>query len=197
VLIDGCDVATLSREAIRRAVAVVPQDISLFHRSILENIRYGRPDADDEAVTAAARAACCEAFIADLPEGFATLAGERGALLSAGQKQRIGIARALLVDAPIILLDEATSALDVESEIAVQRAIAALGRGPTIVAVAHRLSTIAGFDRIVVLEDGRIVEDGPPGELLHRGGSFARLWQMQQDELDRPDRRHSHRRAVG
>jgi ATP-binding cassette subfamily B protein len=197
VLIDGCDVATLSREAIRRAIAVVPQDISLFHRSILENIRYGRPDADDEAVTAAARAACCEAFIADLPEGFATLAGERGTLLSAGQKQRIGIARALLVDAPIILLDEATSALDVESEIAVQRAIAALGRGRTIVAVAHRLSTIAGFDRIVVLEAGRIVEDGPPGELLRRGGSFARLWQMQQDKLDRPDRRHSYRQAVG
>lgn len=196
VLIDGHDVASLSRDGIRRAVAVVPQDISLFHRSILENIRYGRPDASDEAVMAAARAACCEEFIADLPQGFATLAGERGALLSAGQKQRIAIARALLVDAPIILLDEATSALDVESEIAVQRAIAALGNGRTIVAVAHRLSTIAGFDRIVVLEDGHIVEDGAPSELLRRGGNFARLWQMQQDELDRPDRRRSYDTAA-
>jgi ATP-binding cassette subfamily B protein len=196
VLIDGSDVAALSRESIRRAIAVVPQDISLFHRSILENIRYGRPDAGDDAVMAAARAACCEEFIADLPEGFATLAGERGVLLSAGQKQRIAIARALLVDAPIILLDEATSALDVESEIAVQRAFTALASGRTVVAVAHRLSTIAGFDRIVVLEDGRIVEDGPPTELLRSGGTFARLWQMQQNELDRPDHARSYDRAA-
>jgi ATP-binding cassette, subfamily B, bacterial len=196
VMIDGCDVATLTREGIRRAIAVVPQDISLFHRSILENIRYGRPNASDADVVAAARAACCEEFIADLPEGFDTLAGERGTLLSAGQKQRIAIARALLADTPIILLDEATSQLDVESEIAVQRAIGALSGERTIVAVAHRLSTIAGFDRIVVLEDGRIVEDGAPDALLRNGGSFARLWQMQQDELERPDRREPAEREL-
>ncbi len=193
VLIDGQDVTTLSESDLRRAIAIVPQDISLFHRTILENIRYGRPEASDAEVRAAARAAACEEFIADLPDGYATLAGERGTRLSAGQKQRIAIARALLTEAPIILLDEATSALDIDSEIAVQRAIAALAQGRTILAVAHRLSTIADFDRVIVLEGGHIVEDGAPAELRRRrGGRFARLWQAQQKELERHDHGSAH-----
>jgi ATP-binding cassette, subfamily B, bacterial len=182
VLVDGQDVAALRQECLRRAVAVVPQDISLFHRSIRENIRYARPDASDAEVAAAARAAQCEGFIKDLPEGYDTPVGERGVRLSVGQKQRVAIARALLADAPIILLDEATSALDTESEIAVQRGLSELMRGRTILAVAHRLSTIAGFDRVVVLERGRIVEDGAPEELRRRGGLFARLWQAQTED---------------
>jgi ATP-binding cassette subfamily B protein len=164
---------------------VVPQDISLFHRSILENIRYGRPDASDAEVKAAARAARCEQFIARLPEGYDTLVGERGVRLSVGQKQRVAIARALLTDAPIILLDEATSALDTESEVAIQQALSELMHGRTLIAVAHRLSTIAGFDRVIVIDEGRIIEDGPPAQLRHRRGAFARLWQAQTDDAAR------------
>jgi len=185
ILIDGQDIASLRQEGLRRAIAVVPQDISLFHRSILENIRYGRADASDAEVMAAARAARCEEFIARLPEGYDTRVGERGVRLSVGQKQRVAIARAFLTDAPIILLDEATSALDTESEVAIQQALAELMRGRTIIAVAHRLSTIAGFDRIIVLDEGRIVEDGPPAQLRHRRGTFARLWQAQTDDTAR------------
>jgi ATP-binding cassette, subfamily B, bacterial len=189
LLIDGQDVARFSRRSLRRAIAVVPQEISLFNRTILENIRYARPDASDMEVMRAARAACCDAFIKQLPQGYHTLAGERGTLLSAGQKQRIAIARALLADAPIVLLDEATAALDVETEIAVQHAVAALAKGRTIVAVAHRLTTILGFDRIVVMESGRIVEDGAPADLIAKGGRFARLLRMQQEEMQRANRR--------
>ncbi len=200
ILIDGQDVAQLSQQSLRRAIAVVPQEVSLFNRSILENIRYARPEAADAEVMAAARAACCDDFIAALPQGFATRAGERGTLLSAGQKQRIAIARALLANAPIVLLDEATSALDVETEIAIQRAIAALARGRTVVAVAHRLSSIARFERVVVLDRGRIVEDGAPPELMRRSGAFARLWRLQEEELRRAERKaplHAFGRAAG
>ncbi len=189
LLIDGQDVACLSQQSLRRAIAVVPQEVSLFNRSLLENIRYARPDASDAEVRKAARAARCDEFIAGLPQGYATRAGERGTLLSAGQKQRIAIARALLADAPIVLLDEATSALDVETEIAVQRAIAALAKGRTVVAVAHRLSSIARFERVVFLDHGRVIEDGAPTELMRRGGAFARLWRMQEEELQRANRR--------
>lgn len=182
VLIDGQDIARLRQDSLRQKIAVVPQDISLFHRSILDNIRYGRSDASDEEVIEAARAAQCDGFIRQLPEGYATLVGDRGVRLSVGQKQRVAIARAVLADAPVILLDEATSALDTESELAVQRALSELMRGRTILAVAHRLSTVIGFDRIVVLEEGRVVEDGPPHELRRRNGAFARLWQAQTDE---------------
>ena len=185
ILIDGQDIASLQQDSLRRAIAVVPQDISLFHRSILENIRYGRPDATDAEVMTAARAARCEQFIARLPEGYDTLVGERGVRLSVGQKQRVAIARALLTDAPIILLDEATSALDTESEVAIQQALSELMRGRTLIAVAHRLSTIAGFDRVVVIYEGRIIEDGPPVQLRHRRGTFARLWQAQTDDAAR------------
>jgi ATP-binding cassette subfamily B protein len=179
VVVDGQDIAGVTQESLREALAVVPQEISLFHRSVLENIRYGRPDATDAEVVAAAKSACCHGFIEALPAGYATVVGERGLKLSGGQRQRIGIARAILKDAPIVLLDEATSALDSESEIAVQRALAELMRGRTVLAVAHRLSTLAAFERIVVIKDGRIIEDGAPAELRTRPGFFSAAWARQ------------------
>ncbi|HEX2114330.1 MAG TPA: ABC transporter ATP-binding protein [Alphaproteobacteria bacterium] len=179
ILVDGQDISLMNQDSLRSAIAVVPQDVVLFHRSVLENVRYGRPDATDEEVAAAARAAHCADFIRQLPEGYDTIVGERGVRLSGGQRQRIGIARAILADAPIVLLDEATSALDTESELAIQHALAELMRGRTVLAVAHRLSTIARFDRVIVMNDGRIVEDGPPAELARRNGHFGRLWRMQ------------------
>jgi ATP-binding cassette subfamily B protein len=183
ILIDGQDVALVTQDSLRAAIAVVPQEISLFHRSIMENIRYGRPDASDEAVFAAAQAARCHDFIQALAQGYDTLVGERGVKLSGGQRQRVGLARAFLKNAPLIILDEATSALDTEAEIEVQHALDALMRGRTVLAVAHRLSTLANFDRIVVLVDGRIVEDGHPAELRRRGGVFDTLWRMQAEGL--------------
>ena len=179
VLIDGQDVAAMTQDSLRRSMAVVPQDVVLFHRSVMENIRYGRPDASDEDVIAAAQAAHCDEFIRALPDGYATTVGERGARLSGGQRQRVGIARAILADTPIVLLDEATSALDTESELAVQQALVELMRGRTVLAIAHRLSTIARFDRVIAMKDGRIVEDGAPAELMHRDGLFGRLWRLQ------------------
>ncbi|MBV8168792.1 MAG: ATP-binding cassette domain-containing protein, partial [Alphaproteobacteria bacterium] len=179
ILVDGQDIAGVTQESLRAAIAVVPQEISLFHRSVLENIRYGLPEASDEQVLAAAKAACCHNFIEALPEGYATVVGERGLKLSGGQRQRIGIARAILKDAPIVLLDEATSALDSQSELEVQRALAELMRGRTVLAVAHRLSTLAAFDRIVVIKDGRIIEDGAPAELRKRQGFFSAAWARQ------------------
>lgn len=183
VLIDGEPVTGLSQDGLRYRIAVVPQDVSLFHRSVLENIRYGRPDAPDADVHAAARAARCDDFVRSLPQGYDTLVGERGILLSGGQRQRIGIARAFLKDAPVLILDEATSALDTASEIEIQQALDGLMQGRTVVSVAHRLSTVAGFDRIIVLADGHIVEDGSPGDLIRRGGPFARMWQLQARSL--------------
>ena len=175
VLIDGQDISQVTQESLRARLGVVPQDTSLFHRSIMENIRYGRPDAGDEQVHAAADAARCLDFIRAMPEGFATAVGERGVKLSGGQRQRIAIARAFLKDAPILLLDEATSALDIESEEAIRAALDRLMRGRTVLAIAHRLSTLRGFDRILVLHAGRIIEDGPPDELMRRGGAYRRL----------------------
>jgi ATP-binding cassette subfamily B protein len=179
ILVDGQAIAGVTQESLRAAMAVVPQEISLFHRSVLENIRYGSPDASDAAVIEAAKAAQCHDFIGELPAGYDTIVGERGLKLSGGQRQRIGIARAILKDAPIILLDEATSALDTESEIAVQAALAELMRGRTVLAVAHRLSTLAAFERIVVIKDGRIIEDGAPAELRKRQGFFSAAWARQ------------------
>ena len=140
---------------------MVPQDISLFHRSILENIRYGRPNATDDEVLRAAIAARCD-FVETLPEGLATMVGDRGVKLSGGQRQRIAIARAFLKDAPILLLDEATAALDSESEEAIREALGRLMRGRTVIAIAHRLATLRNFDRVVMLKAGKIIEDGPP-----------------------------------
>jgi ATP-binding cassette subfamily B protein len=179
ILIDGQDIAALSQETLRRAIAVVPQEVVLFHRSVLDNIRYGRPEASDEEVREAARAAQCDSFVRHLTDGYATKVGERGARLSGGQRQRIGIARAILANAPIIILDEATSALDSESEGLVQRALANLLEDRTVLAIAHRFSTIAAFDRVIVMDRGRIVEDGRPEELQRAGGLFAMLWRMQ------------------
>ncbi|MBB3267847.1 ATP-binding cassette subfamily B protein [Azospirillum sp. OGB3] len=179
ILIDGQPLTTLVQDDLRAKIAVVPQDIALFHRPILENIRYGRPGASDEEVFEAARHAFCDGFIRQLPEGYGTLVGERGVRLSGGQRQRLGIARAFLKNAPILILDEATSALDTQSEQEIQAALADLAQGRTVVAVAHRLSTVSAFDRVLVLVDGRIAEDGHPTELRRRGGLFNSLWQLQ------------------
>ncbi len=179
LLIDGQNIAQVTQESLRSSIAVVQQDISLFHRSLLENLRYGRPEATDEEVYRAVEAAKCNEFIDQLPEGFDTLVGERGMKLSGGQRQRLAIARAFLMDAPIVLLDEATSALDTESEQAIQEALARLFKGRTVVAIAHRLSTLDAFDRIVVLDRGRIVEDGPPRRLLQSKGVYSKMYGRQ------------------
>jgi ATP-binding cassette, subfamily B, bacterial len=179
VAIDGEVISHVTQESLRRSIAVVQQDISLFHRSLLENLRYGRPEASDEEVFRAVEAARCTEFIDRLPEGYQTLVGERGMKLSGGQRQRLAIARAFLMDAPIVLLDEATSALDTESEQSIQEALARLFRGRTVIAIAHRLSTLDSFDRIVVLDRGRIVEDGPPRGLLQTKGIYSRMYGRQ------------------
>jgi ATP-binding cassette, subfamily B, bacterial len=174
ILIDGQDISMVTQDSLRAAISVVPQDTSLFHRSVMENIRYGRPDATDEEVLQAAVAARCE-FIEALPEGFATKVGDRGLRLSGGQRQRIAIARGFLKKAPILVLDEATSALDSESEEGIREALERLMRGRTVLAIAHRLSTLRSFDRIVVLQAGRIVQDGPPDALIRREGIYREL----------------------
>src|SRR6266851_2606806 len=179
ILIDGQDIAQITQESLRRAISFVPQDISLLHRSILENIRYGRPEASDREVRAAAEAARCRDFIEALPSGFSTIVGDRGTRLSGGQRQRIAIARALLKDSPIVLLDEATSSLDGESEELIRQALDRLMRGRTVIAIAHRLSTLRSFDRIVVLERGRVVQDGSPDELLRRSGPYRTLMESE------------------
>jgi len=180
VLLDGQDISGLTQASLADAISVVPQDVMLFHRSVRENIRYGRPDASDEEVAAAAEAAGCRDFIAALPQGWETEVGDRGVKLSGGQRQRLAIARAFLRNAPVLLLDEATSALDSESEVAVQRALDRLMTGRTVIAVAHRLSTLQDFDRIVVMQNGRIVQDGTPDELQRRNGPYRDLLTRQQ-----------------
>jgi len=180
VLIDEQDIAEVTQDSLHRSIAVVHQDISLFHRSLMENLRYGMPEASAAEVARAAEAAHCTEFIARLPHGFDTIVGERGAKLSGGQRQRVAIARAFIYDAPIILLDEATSALDTESERLVQDALLRLVKGRTVIAIAHRFSSLSNYDRIVVLDRGRIVEDGAPGDLLRRpDGAFSRLYERQ------------------
>lgn len=179
ILLDGQDISLCTQQSLRRSIAYVPQESLLFHRSVAENIAYGRPDASMEEIREAARRANALEFIEKLPQGFDTVTGERGVKLSGGQRQRIAIARAMLADCPILVLDEATSALDSESEKMVQDALAELMRGRTSIVVAHRLSTVASLDRIVVLDDGGIVEDGSHAELIEAGGAYARLWNRQ------------------
>ena len=174
VTIDGQDISKVTQQSLREAISVVPQDISLFHRSIMENVRYGRPNATDDEVLRAAMAARCD-FIDSLPKGMATIVGDRGIKVSGGQRQRIAIARAFLKDAPILLLDEATAALDAESEEAIREALSRLMRGRTVIAIAHRLATLRNFDRVVMLQGGRIIEDGPPDILVQGKGPYREL----------------------
>lgn len=179
VLVDGQDVSHCTQQSLRQQVAYVPQEALLFHRTIRENIAYGRPDATEGEIRSAARQANALEFIERLPRGFDTMVGERGVKLSGGQRQRVAIARAILVDAPILVLDEATSALDSESEALVQDALENLMRGRTALVVAHRLSTVASMDRIVVLSQGAVVEDGTHHELVEADGEYAGLWSRQ------------------
>lgn len=179
IRIDGQDIAGATLESLCRNIAVISQDTSLFHRSLLENIRYGRLDASDAEVMAAARLAHCDEFIGKLPQGYQTMVGDRGVKLSGGQRQRIAIARAILKDAPILVLDEATSALDTHTEHHVQRALQALLTERTTIVIAHRLSTLAQMDRVLVFENGRIVEDGTVTTLLASNTRFAGMWQLQ------------------
>ena len=175
IMIDGQDISRITQDSIRRAISFVPQDISLLHRSVFDNIRYGKPEATEAEVMKAAEAACCRDFIEALPQGFDTIVGDRGARLSGGQRQRIAIARALLKDSPILLLDEATSSLDGESEEAIREALDHLMQGRTVIAIAHRLSTLRNFDHIVVLQDGQVIQEGTPDELMHRRGPYRVL----------------------
>jgi ATP-binding cassette subfamily B multidrug efflux pump len=184
ILIDGQDIAAVTQESLRAQISVVTQDTSLLHRSIRENIRYGRPQASDAEIIRAATLAHADEFIRELEDwkgrrGYAAQVGERGVKLSGGQRQRVAIARVILKNAPILVLDEATSALDSEVEAAIQSSLGTLMTGKTVIAIAHRLSTIARMDRLIVLERGHIVEQGSHDELLRHGGHYAALWRRQ------------------
>ncbi len=184
ILIDGQDIRDVTQDSLHDQIGVVPQDTVLFNDSIFYNIAYGRDHATREEVETAAKAARIHDFVMGLPEGYDTQVGERGLKLSGGEKQRVGIARTLLKDPPILILDEATSALDTETERDIQTELKAMGRGRTVITIAHRLSTIADADRIVVLESGEVVETGTHGALLTRDGRYAQLWQRQAAEED-------------
>ncbi len=186
VQIDGVDVSSADPKSLRQRISVVPQEIVVFGASIMDNIRFGRPDASDEDVRAAAREALADGFVQDLQDGYDTLVGERGITLSGGQRQRIAIARAILKDAPILLLDEATSALDAESEQLVQQALDRLMQGRTTLVIAHRLATILKADRILVLEKGEVIEEGTHESLVKAGGAYARLASLQFDDARLP-----------
>lgn len=182
IAVDGIDLRELQLPDLRRSIGLVSQDVFLFHGTVAENIRYGRPDATDEEVREAARIAEAHDFVAALPRGYDTIVGERGERLSGGQRQRISIARAVLKDPPILILDEATSAVDNETEAAIQRSLARIAVGRTTIVIAHRLSTIRHAHRICVMEQGEIVEEGTHEELLERDGVYARLWSVQTGE---------------
>ena len=191
ILIDGQDIATVTQESLRSHISMVTQDTSLLHRSIRDNIRYGRPQATEAEIRDAAERAHAIEFIGTLEDwngrrGFDAHVGERGVKLSGGQRQRIALARVILKNAPILVLDEATSALDSEVEAAIQEQLGDLMKGRTVIAIAHRLSTIARMDRLVVLDHGRIVEQGTHADLLASGGAYARLWQMQSGGFKEP-----------
>jgi len=191
IRIDGQDLRHVTQESLRQSIALIPQDTTLFHRNLLENIRYGRPRASDEEVELASRRAHAHEFIAEQEHGYRTMVGERGVKLSGGQRQRIAIARAILKNAPILLLDEATSALDSQSEQIIQSAMREAMAGKTVIAIAHRLSTVMDMDRLIVLDRGVIVADGSHSELLRQGGLYAELWRKQSggfNPVSLPDR---------
>lgn len=179
ILIDGQDIAYISQESLHSQISMIPQDPILFHRNLIENIRYGRLDATDEEVIEASKRAHCHEFIELMPEGYQTLVGERGLKLSGGQRQRIAIARAILKDAPILILDEATSALDSVTEQKIQESLEYLMQGRTTIVIAHRLSTLSDMERILVFLGGHVVEDGTHEELMDKGEHYAKLWDMQ------------------
>lgn len=179
IVIGRQNIAAVTQDSLRRKIAVIPQDPSLFHRSLRDNIAYGRPDATEEEIVAAAKAAQAHDFILNTPDGYNTMVGERGVKLSGGQRQRIAIARAILKDAPFLILDEATSSLDSDTEHTIQDALGTAMKGRTTLVIAHRLSTLAHLDRLVVLKDGQIIEDGTLEELIAHGGHFAYLWNLQ------------------
>ena len=179
VSLGGTDVSTVDPETLLRSYSMVFQDVVLFRDTVMENIRLGRRGATDEEVLEAAKAAQCDEFIRKLPQGYQTVIGENGSTLSGGERQRISIARALLKDAPVVLLDEATASLDVENESAVQTALSRLLQGKTVLVIAHRMRTVAGADHIVVLEDGHVVQQGAPAELMEQGGLYRRMVELQ------------------
>ena len=180
IAIDGSDIRDVTLDSLRGNIALVPQDTMLFHRTLMENIRYGREGASDEEVMHAAKLAHCDEFVENLSSGFNTYVGERGIKLSGGERQRVAIARAILKNAPILILDEATSSLDSHSEILIQDALDALMKGKTVVVIAHRLSTIRKMDRIIVVNEGKIVEAGDHNTLLlNEGGLYKKLWTLQ------------------
>ncbi|MEA3087601.1 MAG: ATP-binding cassette, subfamily bacterial [Paraburkholderia sp.] len=183
VRISGQDISQVTLQSLQAAISIVPQDVSLFHRSLLDNIRYGKPTATEEEVRRACEDANCLDFLAAMPGGLKTIAGDRGTKLSGGQRQRIAIARAILKDAPILLLDEATSALDTASELAIQSALERLMKNRTVIAIAHRLSTLQTFDRIVVINRGRVVQDGPPAELANVPGIYRETLERQRKRV--------------
>jgi ATP-binding cassette subfamily B protein len=184
VVIDGQDVAAVTQQSLRSQIAIVPQEPILFHRTLAENIGYGRPGSTQDEIERAAHLANAHDFIVRLPKGYNTLVGERGVKLSGGERQRIALARAFLVDAPILILDEATSSLDSESEQLIQAAIERLLKGRTALVIAHRLSTVRALDRILVFDQGRIVEDGPHGDLMRRaGGRYRHLFERQMGDM--------------
>lgn len=179
IMLDGQDISVVTQDSLHEAIAVVPQEPILFHRSIRDNILYGNPDATEEELISATKKAQAHNFISSLNQGYDTLVGERGVKLSGGQRQRVIIARAILKDAPILILDEATSALDSESEVAIQKALHQLMRDKTVITIAHRLSTLREMDRIIVLENGKIIEDGSHDTLKNFGGLYQKLWEKQ------------------
>lgn len=180
ITLGGTDVKTVDPEKLLSAYSIVFQDVTLFNNTVMENIRIGRQNATDEEVLAAAREAQCDEFVEKLPEGYQTMIGENGSALSGGERQRISIARALLKDSPVILLDEATASLDAESETHIQRAISRLVKGKTVLIIAHRMRTVEGADKLVLLKDGKVAEQGSPEELLAKGGIYAKMCQLQQ-----------------
>ena len=181
ITINGFDIRGVTQNSLHKNISVIPQDVCLFNRTLMENIRYGDTDAGEEKVVAAAKKACADNFIRSFPDGYQTKVGDRGVILSGGERQRIAIARAILKNAPILIFDEATSALDSQSERHIQKSLSNLMKGKTVLAIAHRLSTLREMDRILVFDKGRIIESGSHEELLAKKGLYFKLYNMQAD----------------